>query len=269
MPLSTSLRKLLCCAPVRQEEEEAPARRPLPGPMEAAPEPAQAGSAQAGQPYRGYVESEVDRMFQEMIDELETLAGMKEIPSPGSPAQAEAQVRAESPAQAEARARADVPAIQPVQEPARQASHRAGTRRLGIPMPDRRPGTQRLEIPLPDHPNPQHPPIYYRMDSESGRPIPERSSYISGDYVRWQDHNTVFCFIDILPWPLRRWPVETDFRRITCGWIYYTLEVNNGEISILLHDIPFFPRLSRILRIPLNICLFSPEPPDIGEFSEG
>ena len=43
MPLSTSLRKLLCCAPVRQEEEEAPARRPLPEPMEAAPEPAQAG----------------------------------------------------------------------------------------------------------------------------------------------------------------------------------------------------------------------------------
>ena len=86
MPLSTSLRKLLCCAPVRQEEEEAPARRPLPEPMEAAPEPEQAGSAQAGRPYRGYVESEVDRRFGEMIDELEELAERKKIPLPEHPA---------------------------------------------------------------------------------------------------------------------------------------------------------------------------------------
>ena len=28
------------------------------------------------------------------------------------------------------------------------------------------------EIPLPDHPPPKHPPIYYKIDPETNRPVP-------------------------------------------------------------------------------------------------
>ena len=64
MPLSNSLQKLLCCTTGMQREDdaEAPARRPLPEPMEAAPDP-----AQAGRPYRDYVETETDRYWREMV----------------------------------------------------------------------------------------------------------------------------------------------------------------------------------------------------------
>ena len=62
MPLSTTLCKLLCCAPGRQEEEEAemPPVRPL-------PEPVEAGPVQPGRPYRDYVENETERYWQEMV----------------------------------------------------------------------------------------------------------------------------------------------------------------------------------------------------------
>ena len=121
-----------------------------------------------GMPGEPGITRRVDRLFSPAVTTMHF--------SPHPPAQAEAQVRAESPARAEARA--DVPAIQPVQEPARQAADRAGT--------------QRLEIPLPEHPNPQHPPIYYRMDSESGRPIPEEYSVIDQFYVHDRHQSPAF-----------------------------------------------------------------------------
>ena len=62
MPLLKSLRKLAACTAGYEEETEAPTRRPLPEPMEAAPEP-----AQAGRPYQDYVETETDRYWREMV----------------------------------------------------------------------------------------------------------------------------------------------------------------------------------------------------------
>ena len=78
MPLSTTLRKLLCCAPGRQEEEEAemPPVRPL-------PERVEAGPVQPGRPYRDYVENEADRYWREMED---TGRRPREIPLPDHPA---------------------------------------------------------------------------------------------------------------------------------------------------------------------------------------
>ena len=213
---------------------EAPARRPLPEPMEAAPEPAQAGPAQAGRPYRGYVENEVDRMFQETIDEIEMLA-----------ARARADVSAIQLVPEPARQPVQAPARQPVQAPARQVAHRAGTRRL--------------EIPLPDHPEPRHPPIYYTLDPASGLAIPERDSYIRPGYVRRQSAYEDEVGNGFKPWRASKWPVQTDFRYIRRGVDYYTLESDNGEISILLHFIPGFPRLCDIRRRPLHKYLFSRE----------
>ena len=63
MPISTALRKLLCCTTGIQQEEEAdaPARLPLPEPMEAGPEP-----AQARRPYRDFAEREAEQFRQEI-----------------------------------------------------------------------------------------------------------------------------------------------------------------------------------------------------------
>ena len=68
MPLSTSLRKLLCCtAGVREEDETAaPARRALPEPVQAGPAAARARPAQAGQPYRDFAEGEAARLRREL-----------------------------------------------------------------------------------------------------------------------------------------------------------------------------------------------------------
>lgn len=38
-------------------------------------------------------------------------------------------------------------------------------------------------VTLPDHPPPYHPPVYYTLDPETGRPIPREDSLIRGDYV--------------------------------------------------------------------------------------
>ena len=61
MPLSTALRKLLCCAPREQDEEPAP-------PMRRVPEPVADEPVEPGRPYRDYVESETERYWQEMVN---------------------------------------------------------------------------------------------------------------------------------------------------------------------------------------------------------
>ncbi len=432
MPISTSLRKLLCCAPVGQEEEEAqaPARLPLPEPMEAAP-----GPARAERPHQEYVENEVDRMFREMIDDIEIAANDLEVPakrqniplpehpapqhpsihfsmdpdsgrpipdenalirgdyvyvledgsritqdeyihpwrSPGvfptandlrsrgwdacyslngegawtrlvyhwltgapgeggitnrvdrlftglrtmhfsprppalaeAPARGEASARAEAsatrpvpaparqpagrggrpPAQARERAQAEMPAqaeasaTRPVPAPARQPAGRGGRppaqarerKRAEIParakasatrpvpetrQPGDRAGSEHIRTPLPEHPGTQHPPIYYRISRASGEAIPDWDSYIRRGYVRRRDGMQEQRGYGFKPWRASRWPVETDFGYIRRGRDYYTLELHNGEVSILLHFIPTFPRLCDIRRVPLDKYLFS------------
>ena len=129
MPISASLRKLLCCAPVRQEEEtnEMPPRRPLPEPVEAAP-------AQPGRPHREYVENEADSFWEEMV--------AASLPQPGRP-----------------------------------YPEHAGNgvdRKFWELLDDFENLAEIKKIPLPEHPQPQHPPIHFTTDPESGRPIRRR-----------------------------------------------------------------------------------------------
>ena len=39
------------------------------------------------------------------------------------------------------------------------------------------------EIPLQDHPAPRHPPVYYTVDPKTNKPVPTEESLIRGDYV--------------------------------------------------------------------------------------
>ena len=67
MPISTTLRKLACCAARQEDEAEATARRARPGlaltepgPAQAGLERAQVGPAPAGRPHRDFVEREAE-----------------------------------------------------------------------------------------------------------------------------------------------------------------------------------------------------------------
>ena len=165
-------------------------------------------------------------------------------------------------------ARAEASATRPLVIPARQPARRAGPpparaeasaiRPTAIParQPARRAGA---EIPLPAHPEPHHPPIYYTLDPVSGRPIPEVGSVIRSNYVRRPDEyeDTVFM-CRIPPWRVSREPIATDFGYITLKRAYYTLELYDGEICVIIHRIPWFPRLCRIRRRPLNGYIFAP-----------
>ena len=204
MPISTSLRKLLCCAPVRQEEEEAGARRirPLPQPVESGSGPVQAGPAQTGRPHWGYVENEVDRMLQEMIGELEKSPEIK-------------------------------------------------------------------KIPLPEHPDPQHPPAYYRIDPESNRPVPGKDALLRGDYVYVPEDGSRITREEYIP-PWRDpgvFPTENDL--MSRGWdACYSLHGEGAGMRLMYHWLTGLPgepgittRVDRLFSPAVNTMHFSHHPP--------
>ena len=53
---------------------------------------------------------------------------------------------------------------------------------------------------MPGHPDPQHPPIYYTVDTVSTRPVPRKDALIRGDYVYKQDGTRLINAGHILPW---------------------------------------------------------------------
>ena len=199
MPLTTTLRKLLCCtAGMQQEEEaEAPARRAARAePAPAGPGPAQAGPAPAGRPYRDYVENETDRYWREMV-------------KPGSlPKPDRQEIRASAfrtrgmvlrrrrckvpdPALSRYRAHQAVNAVQLhlveirlLRHPFAPSEASPGYAEALVQLVADA-GWQPREIPLPAHPDPQHPAIFYYIDDPvSERPVPREDALIRADYVR-------------------------------------------------------------------------------------
>ena len=237
MPLSTALRKLLCCTAGVQQEEEAethpgPAR---PEPAGAVPGPAQAGPAPAGRPYRDYVENETDRYWREMV-------------KPGSlpkPDRQELRARAfylRGKAMRRRQCKTPDPALAPYRtHQGLNAVHmylvHKGFIKPAYSRMETSPGYleavfqlqadarwQPRRIPLPAHPDPQHPAIYYYInDPVSNRPVATEDSLIRGHYVYDPaDGSRIIQDEYIRPW---RGPAHQPSFHDICsgGWgAYYT-----------------------------------------------
>ena len=90
------------------------------------------------------------------------------------------------------------------------------------------------EIPLPDHPPPKHPPIYYTTDPETGVPVPRADSLIRGDYVYDKRGARLTNVRHIRPWLSNHF--NPSFFLWT-GRVYYSLSLtseNNLEVTLHL-----------------------------------
>ena len=267
MPLSTTLRKLLCCAPGRQEEEEAemPPVRPL-------PEPVEAGPVQPGRPYRDYVESEAERYWREMVNVGSlTKPDLQEIRVAARPVLGLAQRYRPgwklNPALN--RAQQAVAAMQLhaweqgwIEPPYSRLQMSPNYVEDLIQLADDA-GWLAREILLPAHPAPRHPPIYYTIDPTTKRPVLTEDSLIRGDYVYDPENGSRITRDEyIRPWrdPDRTPGIET---LSALGWeACYTLYYNSAhEVIIRLYWLESIGNLLVCNTQNLNYQHFSSYPP--------
>ena len=120
------------------------------------------------------------------------------------------------------------------------------------------------EIPLPDHPPPQHPPIYYTMDSENSRPIPRDDCYIRGDYVynpilgsRVTASDRIFPLVTPEDDPV----TTTAILHILGFEALFTLVSGPENVEVVVSFLDRIGPFTIIHRASLNNLHFSPYPP--------
>ena len=231
MPLLTSLRKLLCCAPREQEEAEAPARQPL-------PEPVEDRSVEAGRPCQDYVENETEKYWQEIVKAGSlTRPDLQELRAGALPVLGLAQRHRPGWKLNPALNRAHM-AVNAMQLHAVKSGWLKHPFTLSEASPNYVEALIQLaddagwlarEIPLPDHPAPRHPPIHYTIDPATKRPVLTEDSLIRGDYVyNPEDGSRIIQDKYIRPWRGRdAWPSLTDVT--SRGWYaYYTFSTDRA-----------------------------------------
>ena len=266
MPLSTTLRKLLCCAPREQEQEEAetPARQPLLEPVEDRP-------MEAGRPYQDFVENETQRYWQEMV----------QVGSLNKPDQQELRAAA-LPILGLAQRNRPGPKLNPELDRVHMAANamhlhagESGWLKHPFALSEASPnyvealiqladdaGWLAREIPLPDHPPPKHPPIYYTIDPVTGRPVPREDSLIRAEYVHTTRGTRLTKADYIHPWQgTGVWPSLSDMT--SRGWdTCYSLDKSGNTVEILLHWVIYtFNIPSMVMVFPLEELQFSSYPP--------
>ena len=274
MPVSTSLRKLLCCIAGMQQEEEAEARPgpARPDPVQAGPEPAEVGPAQAGRPYRGFVEGEAGR-FRRALENDGSLnepdqqeAGA--VALPGLPS-----------------SRRGSPGPQPVPVLTREQMAVHVVQMYLVKKGFIKPPYSRLEstpdhveallqlltdanwqprqIPLPAHPDPQHPAIYYYInDPVRERPVPREDALLRGDYIYTQSGDRFVDDDHIPPWRGRALePTVADLRSRKLKRCY-SLNRTGETLEIRIHWLNDASRLrSSVMSITLENLRFLPKSP--------
>ena len=264
MPLSTVLRKLLCCAPREQEEAEAPPRRPVPEPVACRP-------VQPGRPYQDYVESEAERYWQEMVKVGSlTKPDLQEIRAAARPVLGLAQRNRPGPKLNPAmnRDHMTVNAMQLhagergwIEPPYSQLQASPNYVEALIQLADDADWLAR-EIPLPDHPPPKHPPIYYTIDQATRRPVPGEDSLIRAEYVHTTRGTRLTKADYIHPWRgTGALPSLSDMT--SPGWdTCYSLDKSGNTVEILLHWVIYtFNIPSMVMVFPLEELQFSSYPP--------
>ena len=264
MPLSTALRKLLCCAPGEQEETEAPQRRPVQEPVAGRP-------VQPGRPYQDYVENETERYWQEMVKVGSlTKPDLQEIRAAARPVLGLAQRYRPgwklNPALN--RAQQAVAAMQLhaweqgwIKPPYSRLQMSPNYVEALVQLADDA-GWLAREIPLPDHPPPKHPPIYYTIDPATKRPVPGEDSLIRAEYVHTTRGTRLTKADYIHPWRgTGALPSLSDMT--SQGWdTCYSLDKSGNTVEILLHWVIYtFNNPSMVMVFPLEALHFSPYPP--------
>ena len=262
MPISTTLRKLLCCAPGRQEEEEVetPAGRP-------AAEPVEAGPSLPVRPYRNYVEIEAERYWREIVQPgTLTKPDQRELRTAALPVLCLA-LRNRPGISALLRAHMAANAVQLRFAEKRWLKH---PYTLSEESPNHAEALVQLaddmdwlarEIPLPDHPAPKHPTIYYTIDPASNLPVPRDDALIRGDYVYTSGTLRLTNADNIHPWRGQRaQPSSEDMTSM--GWeITYSLDGTGDAVRVIFHwklehyNLPAF-----VLKLPVEDLVFSPYP---------
>ncbi len=269
MPLSTALRKLLCCAAPREEEAEARPGPARPEPVHGGPEP-----AQAGRPYRDFVEGEAARFRRE----IENAGSLNE------PDQRELRACAfyvRGMAMRRRQCKVPDPALAPYRaHQGLNAVHKYLVYKGFIKPPYSRieasPGYlealfqlqadahwQPREIPLPVHPDPQHPAIYYYInDPVSERPVPREDALLRGDYIYTQSGDRFVDDDHIPPWRGRASePAVADLRSRKLKRCY-SLNRTGETLEIRIHWLNAASRLrTSVMSIPLEKLRFLPKSP--------
>ena len=265
MPLKSVLRKLVCCAFQEQDEEEVQTEQPL---LElAADEP-----MEPERPYQDFVESEVRKYWQEMVQVGSlTKPTQEEIRAaalpilcralrnrPGRKLNPYLNMAHHAVANVVEHAREECWTRRPLSDPFASPTHIDALIQLADDA-----GWLAREIPLPDHPPPKHPPIYYTTDPETNRPVPRADSLIRGAYVYNKEGTRLTNVRHIRPW------LSDYFNPSMFAWsesAYYSLvltQENNLEITI--HYVMQLPDRTRRIPVdaPLRNLHFSPHPPSI------
>ena len=263
MPLSTVLRKLLCCAPGEQEETEAPQIRPEPEPVAGRP-------VQPGRPYQDYVESEAGRYWQEMVKVGSlTKPDLQEIRTAALPVLGLAQRYRPGPKLNPALNRAQM-AVNTMQLHAVESGRLKHPFTLSEASPNYVEALIQLaddadwlarEIPLPDHPPPKHPPIYYTVDPVTGQPVPREDSLIRAEYVHTARGMRLTKADYIHPWRgTGALPSLSDMT--SQGWdMCYSLDKSGDTVEILLHWVINTSNIpSMIMAFPMEDLQFSSYP---------
>ena len=237
MPLSTTLRKLLCCAPREQEEAEAP-------PIRAEPEPVADEPVQPGRPYQDYVENETERYWREMVKVGSlTKPDLQEIRAAARPVLGLAQRYRPgwklNPALNRAQQAVDAMQLHALEQgwikpPYSRLQMSANYVEALVQLADDADWLAR-EIPLPDHPPPKHPPIYYTIDQATRRPVPGEDSLIRAEYVHTTRGTRLTKADYIHPWRgTGALPSLSDMT--SRGWdTCYSLDKSGNTVEILLH----------------------------------
>ena len=95
---------------------------------------------------------------------------------------------------------------------------------------------------LPEHPQPQHPPIHFTTDPESGRPIPDENALLRGDYVYVPESGSRITREEFIP-PWRNpgvFPTEHDL--MSRGWdACYSLHGEGAGMRLMYHWLSGLP----------------------------
>ena len=263
MALKSILKRLVCCASAERQQEQARV-------IQAGPEPVAAEAAGPARPYEAFIENEARKYWQDMLESGRLNKPRREqLRTAAMPILCEARRRGmhrHSQDMAHCAVAALVHHVRKdwrTKQPVSDVYAFPGPTYISdlIRLADEADWLAR-EIPLPAHRDPQHPPIYYTTNHETGLPVPRIDSLLRGDYVYITEGLRLTDFNHIHPlYPSSFGLQDAASERDHSVWLVgYTLENIPGGPNIKVHWLEVTRHAVCRNCSPLTQLLFSPPP---------